>query len=84
MGRDVNGRGFNPCDPAGLGELEAVSQNLGGKGETVDYPELRLLYHPPSEGKGKVALGQSCDWPKLDNATVMSVPMCCEMETPDC
>lgn len=28
-----------------LGELEAVSQNLGGKGETADYPELRLLYH---------------------------------------
>ncbi|XP_026636434.1 RING finger protein 151 [Microtus ochrogaster] len=57
------------CDPAGLGELEAVSQNLGGKGEALDYPELRLLYHPPSEGKGKVALGQSCDWPMLDNAT---------------
>lgn len=45
MGRDVNGRGFNPCDPAGLWELEAVSQNLGGKGETIDYPELRLLYY---------------------------------------
>lgn len=66
-----------------LGKLSAKAR-LPGK-DSVDYPELRLLYLPPSEGKakGKVVLDQSCDWPKLDNTTVMSIPICCEMETPE-
>jgi hypothetical protein len=29
------------------------------------------------------ALDYSCDWPELDNASVMSAHPCCEMEAPE-
>lgn len=53
-------------------------------GSGLPYPSVTLYRgeQVPGAVGSQWALDEGCDWPELDNTTVMSAHSCCEMEAP--